>query len=127
MIDWSMSGDTDEDLGDATGVAVLSLIFGLLVQVFFNALTQGQDAGVFLLVLVGFTACILYGEVNLSFPSGLTFGIGMLPTSFFAQDWWLVGLGVAAAATNLAKYALTDSDDIGPRLESSIHPEDSGF
>jgi len=92
------------------------LVIGLLVQVFFNAMTQGQDAGVFLTVLVGFTACILYGEVNLYFPTGLAFGIGMLPTSFLAQDWWLVGLGVAAATTNLAKYALADSNDIGLKI-----------
>jgi hypothetical protein len=118
-----MSGDTDEDFGDGTSAGVLSLIFGLLVPVLFNALTQGQNTGAFLLVLAGFAACILYGEVNLALPSGVAFGIGMLPTSFMAQDWWLVGLGVAAAATNLAKYALFDSDDIGlEELESSTYP-----
>jgi len=118
-----MYGDTDEDFGDGTGAAVSLLIIGLLVPVFFNALTQGQDADVFLLVLAGFAVCILYGEINLTLPSGVAFGIGMLPTSFAAQDWWLVGLGVAAVTINLAKYAFSDSDAIVLEdLESSIHP-----
>jgi hypothetical protein len=98
------------------------LIIGLFVQVLFNSMTQGQEAGVFFLAFVGFTACILCSEVYLSFPSGLAFGIGILPTSFFAQDWWMVGLGVAAATASLTKYALTASDDIElEELESSIH------
>jgi len=122
-----MSGDDDEVFGDGTAAAVSMLVIGLLVQVFFNVMTQGQDAGFFFLVLAGFAVCILYGEANLSFPSGLAFGIGMLPTSCLAQDWWLVGLGVAAATTNLARYALADSQEIGLELESPIQPEDSGF
>lgn len=119
-----MSGDDDEDVRGGTCAAVSMLIIGLFVQVFFNAMTQGQDAGVFLLVLAGFAAVILYGEVNLSMSSGWAFGIGMLPTSFAAQDWWLVGLGVAAVMVSLAKYALTYSNDIGlEELENSILPE----
>jgi hypothetical protein len=107
-----MSGEGDEDFEDGTVLAVVMLTIGLLVQVLFNSITQGQEAGVFFLAFVGFTACIICCEVYLSFPSGLAFGIGMLPTSFFAQDWLMVGLGVAAATTNLTKYALTPSDDI---------------
>jgi hypothetical protein len=120
-----MLGDADEDFGDGTGSAVLSLVFGLLVQLFFNALTQAQDAGVFLVVLAGFSACILFGAIRLAVPSGVAFGFGMMLTSFVAQDWWLVGLAVAAVMTNLTKHALSDPDVIGIEdIESPTYPAD---
>lgn len=121
----STYGDTDEDVGDGTGGAVLSLVFGLLVQLFFNALTQAQDLGVVFIVLVGFGACVLFGEVRFAVPSGVAFGFGMMLTSFVAQDWWLIGLAVAAVMTNLAKHALSDFDVVGMEdMESPIYPRD---
>ena len=99
------------------------LIIGFVVPLFFNTLIQGQDDVIFFLALAGFAACILYGEVNFTLASGVAFGIGMLPLSFAAQDWWLVGLAIVAVITSLTKYALSDSDSIGlDGLGSSIQP-----
>lgn len=96
----------------------MSLLFGLLVQVFFNAFTQGQDAITFLIVFAGFGACIIFREFQLALPSGVAFGIGILVMSFLGQDWWLAGLAITAVIVNLAKYAWWDSNDCGLDEES---------
>jgi hypothetical protein len=72
-----MSGETDRDFWVGSVSAVLIFIIAPLALILFNAMTQGQDAVITLLTLVAFTACILYGEANLSLPSGLAFGIGI--------------------------------------------------
>jgi len=123
-----MPGEPEEDVLDGAGAGFLFLVFGLPVQVFFNAITQGLDAHVFLLAFAGFTTLILFGEVNLTFPSGAALGVGVLLTSFAAQDWWLVWLAVAAVAINLSKQAWTDSKIVGSEdLESSIIQADSNL
>jgi ribose/xylose/arabinose/galactoside ABC-type transport system permease subunit len=114
-----MSEEADETLGVEVTKGVLSLSFGLFVPGFFNALTQSRGISVYLIVFACFAACILYGEVGLSVPSGAAFGFGMLLTSFAAQNWWLCGLAMSAVAVNLA------SDR---RLEpSAIELEDTGL
>jgi hypothetical protein len=112
-----MSEEADESQGIEI-VAGTYLLFGLIVPPFFNTLTQAQEISIFLVVFSAFAACILYGELALSLPSGVAFGFGMILTSYAAQNWWLIGLAISAVATNLAKNW---------REPNAIELEDAGF
>ena len=83
----------------------MSLFLGFPAAVLFNTFVQGQDLVVLLLVLVGFGGCIVYGEVNVTMPNGLAFGIGLLMTGFVAFNVWPIGLGMLAASISLVRYA----------------------
>ena len=106
-----MSEDAIGGKGEDVGTGVLSLFVGLPVALLFNSLVQGQDLVVFLLVLVGFGGCILYGEINVAMPNGVAFGTGLLVTAFLSQNGWPIVLGVAAVVVSLAKYALAEPDE----------------
>jgi hypothetical protein len=108
------------------GAALLSLFFGLLVPAIFNSFTQTQALSVYLVAFGVFAACILYGELAVSIPSGVAFGLGMLSTSFAGQNWWLLALAICAVTINLVKNGLWQPGTNGLEhagLESSI---DSG-
>jgi len=101
--------NSDGNGSEGSEVAVIALVMGLVIPVFFSVLTQGGDFGVFAIVLVSFAACISYCEIYLSLPSGEALGIGMLVTPVLAQNLWLVALAAAASVLSLSKYALRDS------------------
>jgi len=105
--------------------ALLSLFFGLLVPPLFNAFTQTQELSVYLVAFGVFAACILYGELGVSLPSGIAFGLGMLSTSFVGQNWWLLALAISAVTVNLVNNGLWQLGASGlkdPGLESSVDP-----
>jgi len=91
---------------------VVFLFLGFPVAVLFNSFVQGQDPIVLLLVLVAFGACVGYGEANMTMPSGVAFGIGLLMTGFAALSVWPIGLGTMAVVISLVKYALAPPDEI---------------
>jgi hypothetical protein len=105
--------------------APLSFFFGLLVPPLFNAFTQTQELSIYIVALGVFTACILYGELGVSLPSGIAFGLGMLSTSFAGQNWWLLALAIFSVTVNLVNNGLWQPGTEGledPGLESSVHP-----
>jgi len=112
-----MSEDVVRGAGDDIGTGVLSLFMGLPVALLFNSFVQGQDFVVFLLVLVAFGGCILYGEINVAMPNGVAFGIGLLLTAFLSQSGWPIGLGIVAVVISLAKYALAKPDEMEAEAE----------
>ena len=85
---------------------------GLLVPVFFRAIAGHGEIMSFMIVFGVLAACVLYGELSFSLSSGLAFGLGMLLMAFVALNGWLVGLGIAAVAVNLAKNWQADSGTI---------------
>ncbi len=87
---------------------MLSFVVGLLVPIFFNSFVHGQGFVVYFLVLVAVGGALLYGESFLAMTDGVALGVGVVMTSFVALNWWLVGLGAAAAALALARYAYVD-------------------
>jgi len=97
-------------VGEGIIAGVALLFFGFPVAVLFNSFVRGQDPIVLLLVLVVFGVCIAYGEVNMTLPSGIAFGVGLLMTGFLALSVWPIGLGMMAAAVGLVKYALAQPD-----------------
>jgi membrane protein implicated in regulation of membrane protease activity len=103
----------------------LSFVAGVLLPFIFNALTQQQGVVLLVVVLAIFAACILYGEVYLSLPSGVAFGFGMLLTSFAAQNLWLAALATAAVTINLVRHSREDSSNNGVESEESslIEPD----
>ncbi len=105
-----LMSEEPEDAGGGIGSGLLSLFVGLLVPILFNSLVQGQDVIVFIIGLVAVAGAVLYGEAFLAMPTGVALGVGILVTSFASLSWWLVGLGVVAAAFNLARDAYADSD-----------------
>jgi hypothetical protein len=105
-----MGESSVRDAEGGIGTGVLSLFVGLPAALLFNSFVQGQDTAVFLLVLVGFGGCILYGEIIVAMPNGVAFGTGLVLAGFLSQSGWAVGLGVAAAAVSLARYALAKPD-----------------
>jgi membrane-associated phospholipid phosphatase len=117
-----MSENSVPRVGDGIGTGVLSLFVGLPVALLFNAFVQGQDAVVLLLALVGFGGCVLYGEVNVSMPNGVAFGIGMLLTALMSQDGWPIGLGIIAVVVSLARYAFTTPEEIELETEDLRDP-----
>lgn len=106
-----MSEESEEDEG--AGIVTLAYFFtGLSVPVFFRAMAGDAEIGSFIIVFGVLAACVLYGELSVSLSSGLAFGLGMLLMAFAALNGWLVGLGIAAAAVNLAKNWQADSSTI---------------
>jgi ribose/xylose/arabinose/galactoside ABC-type transport system permease subunit len=114
-----MSEETEEPLRVDIVAGILSLFFGLIAPLLFNALTWSQQISFCFIIFCFFAACILYGELGLSVASGVAFGFGMLLTSFAAQNWSLIGLAISGVAINLAKNWQSES--------SAIEPEDAGF
>jgi hypothetical protein len=99
---------TEEQMEGGLGAAFLSFVVGLLVPIFFNSFVWGQDAVVFFLVLVALGGVLFYGVSVLNMPNGVSLGVGVVMASAAAMSWWLAGLGTAAAALALARYAYTD-------------------
>lgn len=66
-----MSEEADESPEVGIVAGVLSLLAGLLVPLFFNALTQAQEIGISLIVFSCFAAVIVYGRLDLRQRAGL--------------------------------------------------------
>ena len=105
-----------ESYGSGAGAGIMLLILGILLPILFIALVQWVDIVMFLMVFGLFGVVVFYSEVYLSLPSGVALGAGMLLTSFVAQDWWLVGLAMAAWVVKLSKYGL---DLVGEDLKAT--------
>ena len=100
--------EPDEQDEGGVGTAVLALIVGLLVPIFFNSFVWGQDTVVFVLVLVAFAGALFYGSSMLNMTGGVSLGVGVVMASTAAMSWWLAGVGTAVAALALARYAYAD-------------------
>ena len=100
--------EPDEQGEGGIGTAVLALIVGLLVPLFFNSFVWGQDTVVFVLVLVAFAGALFYGSSMLNMTGGVALGVGVVMASTAAMSWWLAGVGTAVAALALARYAYAD-------------------
>jgi hypothetical protein len=109
----------DGSLGYEVGAGGLSLLSGLFAPIAFNALTLSGDLGVFLTVFGIFAASILYWEHGTSIPSGVSFGFGMLVSSFAGRNWLLLALAVSGMTTNLATNGLALEPAESPLRESS--------
>jgi hypothetical protein len=107
------------------GAGVLSFFFGLFTPALFTSLTLSAGFGVYIVVFSIFAATILYGELGVSTASGVAFGLGMLLTSFVAQNSALVLLAIIAVTINLAwnwpsETGTDDMEDLG--YEPSVDP-----
>ncbi len=114
-----MLEENGQDFGVGTGA--LCLLVGIMSPIFFNAFTYGQGQAEFFIVLAGIGACLLYGEAYLTLPAGVSFAVGFLMTSFVHMNWWLVGVGVAAAVVSLAKNAAAEAK-FGPGEDMTLDP-----
>ncbi len=103
-----MSEEDEEQAEGGLGSALLSFFIGLLVPLVFNSVVRGQGVVVFLIVFVALGGALLYGESMLGMTSGVSLGVGVVLAASAAMSWWLAGLGTAAAALALAKYAYLD-------------------
>jgi hypothetical protein len=90
------------------GQAFLSFVVGLLVPVVFESIVWGQGLVVFFLVLVPLMAALLYSESMLNVTSGVALGVGVVMMATGTMSWALAGLGTAASAFALARYAYAD-------------------
>jgi len=98
----------EEQTEGGLGQALLLFIVGLLVPVVFGSVVWGQGLVVFFLVFVPLTAALLYSESMLNLTSGVALGVGMVMMATGTMSWALAGLGTAASAFALARYAYTD-------------------
>jgi len=99
------------------------MALGLLAPAIFTALTWEHDVVFYLLVLAGFGACVVYAEALLSLAGGVAFGFGMLLTSFFTPNPWLMGLAGVGVAVSLANYSRSSSADSDLALEDDPFSE----
>ena len=103
-----MSEEAEDGLEGEISVVAVYFFAGLFVPLFFDVFTLAQDVEVYFAVLGIFAACVIYGELSVSIPTGFALGAGMLLASFAGQNWWFLALAVSSVALNLAKNGLSE-------------------